>query len=562
MRRFWLVCRYRFDFGPCSVLRGSVILWLCLSGYLVRAAESPTPLDEGLFDMSLSDLMRQRPELHQSFDTASIAAESVRDAPGSMSVYNAATLERRGYDSLEDLLGSLPGFDTITTNGTMHTVAYQRGYRTPWTQRTLFLINGKTDNNLWNHSAQLSRQYPMVLIDRVEVLQGPAGAVYGPNAFLGVINVITRDSSNLMDGQHRAEARLLAGSFGSKGIDIGVGGKEGVFSYDVGLKLYSSDEPSLDDYSEWGYTDPALLSDPQIWGSGIGEGIDPAAGNPSPVGDLDVDGVVEPEERFSGDRLGVYHDPTDNYGFIGEARLGNWELGVIKWETREGYGPYYSFADSQPGAIWEHESTQLYLNHEQEIGDSVDLHSEIVLRSSRVGGDWVESFGDEVSISAWNAYNEAWRFGQDLSIRMSNDFQLNTGWKFEHRDLSKLYAICNYWLEDTCYIESNAGPISSDSISSDNPLFPPPNLDENFVSDDNLKHATDYGAYVQGVWDYGDIRLNAGLRWDENSDFGPVWNPRMALIVNSNARTIQDYLWRSLPGTIAERPIWRMEWAA
>lgn len=199
----------------------------------------------------------------------------------------------------------------------------------------------------------------MALIDRVEVLQGPAGAVYGPNAFLGVINVITKDSSSLMDGQHNAEARLLAGSFDSKGVDIGLGGKEGAFSYDFGLKLYGSDEPGLDDYSDWGYTDPALLLDPEIWGAGIGEGVDPVTGNPSPLGDIDVDGVVEPEEQFPGGVLGAYSDPTDNYGFIGEARLSNWELGLIRWKTSEGYGPYYSFADGQPGAIWEHESSQI-----------------------------------------------------------------------------------------------------------------------------------------------------------------------------------------------------------
>jgi signal transduction histidine kinase len=70
-------------------------------------------LDEGLFDMSLSDLMRHRPELHQSSDTASISAESVHDAPGSTSVYYAATLERRGHDSLDDPLGASPGLDTI-----------------------------------------------------------------------------------------------------------------------------------------------------------------------------------------------------------------------------------------------------------------------------------------------------------------------------------------------------------------------------------------------------------------------------------------------------------------
>ena len=77
----------------------------------------------------------------------------------------------------------------------------------------------------------------------------------------------------------------------------------------------------LDDYSEWGYANPNSLSGPRIWVPGIGEGIDPATGNPSPRGDVDVDGVVEPEELFPRGNLGSHLNPTDNYGFIGEVRL-------------------------------------------------------------------------------------------------------------------------------------------------------------------------------------------------------------------------------------------------
>lgn len=119
---------------------------------------------------------------------------------------------------------------------------------------------------------------------------------------------------------------------------------------------------------------------------------------------------------------------------------------------------------------------------------------------------------------------------------MTDEFQVSAGWKYEHRDLTKLYVLCNYWLDETCYLENGAGVVPSDEISSENPLGLPPGLDESFISEDNVNHATDYGAYVQGVWDRGSTRLNAGIRLDDNSDYGPVWNPRAALMVNPNAR--------------------------
>lgn len=496
--------------------------------------------------LSLDQLMKQRAELHRNSMTASGINETVRDAPASMEIVDSRTIKRRGYDSVDDILASLPGFDTIVTNGTMQTIAYQRGYRTPWTQRTLFLVNGKTENNLWNHSAQISRQYPMTMIDRIEVLHGPAGAVYGPNAFLGVINVVTKDSSRLMDGEHRSEARMMLGSFDSKGVDVSVGGRKGIFSYDLGVKLYESDEAGIDDYSDWGYTDASLLSDPLIWGPGIGEGVDPITGTASPIGDIDVDGAVEPEEIFRKQKLGEYSDPTTNYGIIGEARVGDWELGLVKWKTNEGYGPYYSFADGQPGGSWVHESTQLYLNNERELWESLDMTTEIVVRSSRVGGNWIESFGENVSISSWNSYNEAYRAKVGLSYTFSNEFSLSGGIRHEHRDLAKLYTICNYW--DGTGICLDQGPTSSNGVSSDgsgvvlsslisseNPTPLPPVLDGNFVGDDNLLHARDYGAYIQGIWDRDNWRFNASLRWDENTNYDPLFSPRVAIVHHNSS---------------------------
>jgi iron complex outermembrane receptor protein len=495
--------------------------------------------------LSLDELMKQRSELHRNSMTASRVVETIRDAPASMEIVDSRTIKRRGYDSVDDILASLPGFDTIVTNGTMQTVAYQRGYRTPWTQRTLFLVNGKSENNLWNHSAQISRQYPMTMIDRVEVLHGPAGAVYGPNAFLGVINVVTKNSSRLMDGEHRSEARLTYGSFNSRGVDVSVGGREGNFSYDFGLKLYDSDEAGIEDYAAWGYTDPSLLSDPSIWGPGIGEGVDPVTGDASPIGDIDLDGTVESEELIRGRKVGQYSDPTSNYGFIGEARFGDWELGLVKWKTNEGYGPYYSFADGQPGSSWIHESTQLYLNNERELSDSMSMSTEVVLRSNRIGGNWIESFGDNVSISEWNSYNEAYRIEMDFVYEASSQFSLRSGIRHEHRDLAKLYEICNYWDgSGICVAQAansldgfssdGSGVIPASLISSENPTPLPPVLDGNYVPDFNLNHSQDYGAYVQGIWEKGDLRFNTSLRWDENSDYKSILSPRIAIIYHQS----------------------------
>ena len=122
-------------------------------------------------------------------------------------------------------MSDLPGFDTMVLNGLHYINAYQRGYRTPFTQRTMFMINGVVQNHLWSHAAGLSRQIPLSNIKRIEVLYGPASAVYGPNAFLGTINIVTYDGSESYGNNNFSEINLMAGSYNTRSLDITTRGK-------------------------------------------------------------------------------------------------------------------------------------------------------------------------------------------------------------------------------------------------------------------------------------------------------------------------------------------------
>lgn len=516
----------------CVHLRRSFLLFVAVAS--VGRVWAAGNLDE----MSLDELLKQRADLYMDSDTASGVNEAVIDTPGSMVVLRGEDFRRRGYDSLDDMLFGLPGFDTIRTAGTMETVTYQRGYRTPWTQRTLLLVNGKSDNNLWNHGAQLSRQYPIAAIDRVEVLYGPAGAVYGPNAFLGVVNVITRDSSRFEDGKTYFELSGAVGSFSTRNIDAAVGGRFGKVSFDIGLNYFESDEAGIEDYSDWGFSDPALLKDPSIWGVGIGEGFDPVTGRFSPVGDLDVDGKVDADESLRGSPIGEYADPTDNYGFTGELRFSGTTLGMFLWLTDEGYGPYYSFLDAQPNSLWSHESRQFYIEREDWVfQDQVKMETELVYRESRVGGEeWGESFGGFVSLSDWNSFNRAWRAEQRFSFQKSQNLQVNGGWKFERKYLNRAYVLSNYW-DGVGVSVGDSRVQEAGSVSSENPMQRADDIDDRFVPDSNKSQTDDIGLFGQGIYDRGKFRFNGSLRLDDNSVYGSELSPRGALIYHQNAET-------------------------
>jgi len=229
----------------------SVFFWASVS--TTRAQEF-----EELFKMSIEELINAKVTL------ASGVEESLVDAPAAIVVITDEDIKQRGYTSLSDVLMDLPGFDISVPNGSWYLVANQRGYRTPMTSRTLLMIDGKVDNNLWSNVAQISRQYPLTNVRRVEVLYGPASAVYGPNAFLGIINVITEDGKGLNSGDHSTTTSFQGGSFDTKSVDASTRGRIGDVSYALSGRFFRSDEPDLS--HRWGFLSNEMYSNKDIWG--------------------------------------------------------------------------------------------------------------------------------------------------------------------------------------------------------------------------------------------------------------------------------------------------------
>jgi outer membrane receptor protein involved in Fe transport len=93
-----------------------------------------------------------------------------------------------------------------------------RGFATPgdYNTRVLLLVNGVRFNDNLYDQASIGTDFPLDLdlIDRVEFVPGPGSAVYGANAFFGVLNVITRDGRQMAGPQVSVEAGSQGSSKG------------------------------------------------------------------------------------------------------------------------------------------------------------------------------------------------------------------------------------------------------------------------------------------------------------------------------------------------------------
>lgn len=213
-----------------------------------------------LLDLELDQLM------DITVSSASGVPESLREAPASMMVITAEDIRNRGYDNLVEVLNDLPGFDVAVAGGTNYATAWQRGYRSPFGQRTLLMVDGIVVNELWSQAPDFSRQYPLLMLERIEVLYGPASAVHGANAFAGVINLITRSA---MTAGPTAEGRwrARAGSYHTRSI-------EGVWRQALagwklagGLRLFGSEDPGIEDLKgRRGFVSGDWLRDARAWG--------------------------------------------------------------------------------------------------------------------------------------------------------------------------------------------------------------------------------------------------------------------------------------------------------
>lgn len=190
--------------GACTL---AILPLLALSAW----AQTPTPSSNhvDLTELPLEALMNlEVPKVY----AASKVEQKTTEAPSSVSIVTADEIKKYGYRTLADILQSVQGFY----------VSYDRDYDYlgirglelgDYNNRVLLLVNGHRINENLTDNAAIGTDFilDVDLIDRVEIIRGPGSTLYGNNAFLGVINVITRQPKDI----NGLEASAEYGSFDS-----------------------------------------------------------------------------------------------------------------------------------------------------------------------------------------------------------------------------------------------------------------------------------------------------------------------------------------------------------
>lgn len=170
-----------------AFLAGTASAALFWNGVAV-AAEPAAAQEDDYTSFSLEDLMAVE------VTTASKRAERASDAAAAVFVLTRDDISRSGAVTIADALRLVPGVNVAQINANSWAVTV-RGFNSRFSNKLLVMIDGRSvytplfSGVLWD-------QQNIVLedIERIEVVRGPGGALWGANAVNGVINIITRSS--------------------------------------------------------------------------------------------------------------------------------------------------------------------------------------------------------------------------------------------------------------------------------------------------------------------------------------------------------------------------------
>ena len=177
-------------------------------------------MGDELASQSLEDLM------DVEIVSATRSVSKLKESPVPMSVIQAEEIENSGLDTIPAVLARLGGVNTMNVGASQQEVSI-RGKNITFNRRLLVMIDGRTEyNDLFGVTLWSAFPITMDQIKRIEVVRGPASALFGANAFSGVVNIITKkpdgDGDNLVRAQGGTDSRGL-GNFlvnGQKGDEL------------------------------------------------------------------------------------------------------------------------------------------------------------------------------------------------------------------------------------------------------------------------------------------------------------------------------------------------------
>lgn len=193
---------------------------LVSAGILLLLASRSAADSVDFLSLSLEELLQSK------ITSATLTDESLRSVPSSMTVFTRADIRRLGLSTLAQLANLVPGYQSYHSdnNGLVESLSSRGRRHGNLALDILILVDGQRLNNDWSGSAlQDDMRISLENVARVEFIRGPSSAIYGSNATMGVINIITANATEL-------NLDLGSNQYRHAGVQWHAKGEQGSFS--------------------------------------------------------------------------------------------------------------------------------------------------------------------------------------------------------------------------------------------------------------------------------------------------------------------------------------------
>ena len=412
---------------------------------------------------------------------ASKTMEKVNEAPAIISVITAAELKKMGARTYLDALKQVPGVEISLARYGQYEIAV-RGIKTSGTEKVLVLIDGHSVNESFFGSAMtLYDDLSIDNIKQIEVIRGPGSALYGANAFVGVINIVTKKAKDIAKQSFITQV----GSWHTKKVGL----------------LFGKEFPAGDvaGYVEYFDTDgfkEEVTSDLQT----ILDGLGGSSASLAP---------------------GKTYFPKEKLDFNLNASYGDISLSskFLKRKRGDYIGLVYSLGDET-----EMDLKQGFLE--------VKYNKEITTECSLEYRIFYDYFHEDIYFQVFprgytNSLGEVFSEGYIIGPAVTNQkygTELQLNFKVHENHDSMVGLFYEYLNQNDVTFKSNANPFTDAYLGGYIDVTEPWNWNKNVIR-------KIWAVYLQDRWSITEkLNVTLGVRHDDYSDFGGTTNPRVGIV--------------------------------
>jgi len=377
--------------------------------------------DFEMLEMSLDDL------LDIEITTASRTKESLEESPAVTIVITQDDIQQRGYYELTSVLEDLPGFHMSRSNADTYFKTHLRGFRNTIGSPFVLLVDGQYMNSMFYNCVEVLGAIPISNVKQIEMVYGPSSSIYGANALMGVMNIITKTAADHPNGVNGfvTSVQKNAKIFGyQKTADFTYYSDESPVKFRITGRIQDGIEVN-DKQDEYYFTKREHYENREIWKNL-----------------LEVNGLTGADSP-------VRKSAIDARGYFGD-----FEVGVMLYSNVHGYGNEYSALYLHSDINWAEQEENLYVKHSKEIDSqwlkNLEMSTMLRYRNSDVTRDSHDSFNylGYVGAEFYQALNSSKSFLQTFDFDLGDQVAIVSGYSFEVKDRAKAYDWPGVWAKD------------------------------------------------------------------------------------------------------------------